>query len=168
MMPITSIIVATARSGAIGRGGDLLFHLRDDLRRFKELTMGKPMIMGRRTFESLPGGALPGRRNIVITSSADFSADGAEVARRLSDAMEMAGNVPEIMIIGGGQVYEKAIWFADRIYLTEIDADVTDADTFFPAIDPERWLTMDSSEWLTDPKTGVRFRFVTLERRLGE
>lgn len=168
MMPIISIIVATARGGAIGRGGDLLFHLRDDLRRFKQLTMGKPMIMGRRTFESLPGGALPGRRNIVITSSTDFRAEGVEVAHRFSDAMMMAGGVPEIMIIGGGQVYEKAIWIADRIYLTEIDADVTDADTFFPAIDPERWLTIETSEWLTDQKSGVRFRFVTLERRLGE
>lgn len=168
MMPIISIIVATARGGAIGRGGDLLFHLRDDLKRFKQLTMGKPMIMGRRTFESLPGGALPGRRNIVITSSTDFHAEGVEVAHRFSDAMMMAGDVPEIMIIGGGQVYEKAIWIADRIYLTEIDADVTDADTFFPAIDPERWLTMETSEWLTDQKSGVRFRFVTLERRLGE
>ncbi len=168
MMPIISIIVATERGGAIGRGGDLLFHLRDDLKRFKQLTMGKPMIMGRRTFESLPGGALSGRRNIVITSSTDFHAEGVEVAHRFSDAMMMAGDVPEIMIIGGGQVYEKAIWIADRIYLTEIDADVTDADTFFPAIDPERWLTMETSEWLTDQKSGVRFRFVTLERRLGE
>lgn len=134
-----SIIVAATEDNAIGRGGAMLYHLPGDLRRFKRLTMGYPIIMGRRTFESLPNGALPGRRNIVVTSSADFDAPGTEVARSLMEAVEMASDADVAYIIGGGQVYREAFAFADEIELTRIHTTAVDADTFIPAIDPAVW-----------------------------
>lgn len=134
-----SIIVAATEDNAIGRGGAMLYHLPGDLRRFKRLTMGYPIIMGRRTFESLPKGALPGRRNIVVTSSADFDAPGTEVARSLMEAVEMASDADVAYIIGGGQVYREAFAFADEIELTRIHTTAVDADTFIPAIDPAVW-----------------------------
>ncbi len=158
-----SIIVATARGGAIGRKGDLLFHISDDLRRFKAITMGHPIIMGRKTFESFPKGALPGRRNIVITRQFDYTAPGIEVVGSLDQAIATAGNVDELFIIGGGEIYRQAIGLAHRIYLTEIDADVADADTFFPEI-PADFTTTDSGDWTTDPRSGVSYRFITIER----
>lgn len=138
-MSRVSIIVAATENDAIGRGGAMLYHLPGDLRRFKRLTMGHPIIMGRRTFESLPKGALPGRRNIVVTSSADFNAPGTEVARSLVEAVEMASDADVAYIIGGGQVYREAFAFADEIELTRIHATAADADTFIPAIDPAVW-----------------------------
>lgn len=138
-MSRVSIIVAATENDAIGRDGGMLYHLPGDLRRFKRLTMGHPIIMGRRTFESLPKGALPGRRNIVVTSSADFNAPGTEVARSLREAVEMASDADVAYIIGGGQVYREAFAFADEIELTRIHATATDADTFIPAIDPAVW-----------------------------
>lgn len=162
-MTLISIIVATARGGAIGRKGDLLFHISDDLRRFKSITMGHPIIMGRKTFESFPKGALPGRRNIVITRQADYTAPGIETATSLDQAIATAGGVDELFIIGGGEIYRQAIDLARRIYLTEIDAEVADADTFFPTI-PSDFTTTDSGEWTTDPRAGIPYRFTTLNR----
>lgn len=161
------IIVAIDRKGGIGRGGDLLFHLRDDLRRFKALTMGNTLVMGRRTFESLPGGALPGRRNIVITRQPDYRAEGAEVAPSLDEALRLAaeGNPEEIMIIGGGQVYEAAVGISHRIYLTEVCGEYPDADTFFPRLDFGQWVVEEASEPLTDAASGLGYRFLTLRRR---
>lgn len=168
--PTISIIVAVAADGAIGRRGDLAFHIREDLRRFKQITMGKPLVMGRRTFESLPGGALPGRRNIVVTRDSSFSAPGAERAASLGEAISMAAQTAadgagEIMIIGGGQIYAEAIGMADRLYLTEIDATVDDADTFFPAIDRTAWEQTEQSPLMTDPRSSVGYRFTTLDRK---
>ncbi|MBQ8773139.1 MAG: dihydrofolate reductase, partial [Muribaculaceae bacterium] len=132
-----SIIVAVTRNWAIGRGGDLLFHVRDDLRRFKAITMGKPIIMGRKTFESFPNGALPGRRNIVITRQGGYRAPDIETVSSLQDALALVDGVEEAMIIGGGEIYRQALPLTSRLYLTEIDATVSDADTYFPAIEPE-------------------------------
>jgi len=159
-----TIIVAVGRDGAIGRGGDLAFHISADLRRFKALTMGHPVVMGRRTFLSLPGGALPGRRNIVLTRDAAFAAPGVETAPSLDAALAMtAGADP--YIIGGGTVYAEAMPLADRIELTEIDADTPDADTWLATVDPDRWRTEILGEWLTDQRTGLRYRFRTLVLR---
>lgn len=158
-----SIIAAVARDGAIGRKGDLLFHISDDLRRFKAITMGHPIIMGRKTFESFPKGALPGRRNIVITRQADYTAPGIEVVGSLAQAIAAAGDVDELFIIGGGEIYRQSIDLARRIYLTEIDADVADADTFFPEI-PSDFTATATGEWTADPRTHIRYRFTTLER----
>lgn len=159
-----TIIAAVARGGAIGRHGDLLFHISDDLKRFKALTMGSPIIMGRKTFESFPKGPLPGRRNIVITRNSDYSRDGIETAASLDEAIAMCAESEKAFVIGGGEVYRQAIDRADTIELTEIDAEVADADTFFPAIDETAWHRVTESETMTDPRSGALYRFVTLKR----
>lgn len=125
------IIAALDRRGAIGRGGDMLFHLRDDLRRFKAITMGNALIMGRKTFESLPAGALPGRRNIVLTRNVHWSAPGVETVHSLAEAISLAGD-GDVFVIGGGEIYAAAMPLADVLDITLIDAEAEDADTFFP------------------------------------
>ncbi|MBO5054055.1 MAG: dihydrofolate reductase [Muribaculaceae bacterium] len=165
-MPI-SIIVATTTNGAIGRGGDLLFHISEDLRNFKRLTGGHTVIMGRNTYESLPNGPLPNRTNIVITRNHDYNPDGVLTFNSLCDAIRHAIDIDhddEVFIIGGGQIYTQALPYASRLYLTEIGTVVDDADTFFPAIDPADWSVTESSEWITDPKNNVPFRFICLSR----
>ncbi len=133
-MTIT-MIVARADNGVIGRDGALPWHLPADLKRFKALTLGKPMIMGRRTFESLPG-LLPGRRHIVLTRSPDWHAQGAEVAHDVVDALAMAGDVASV--IGGAEVFALFEPHADRYEVTEVDG-APDGDTFLPAPDPAHW-----------------------------
>ncbi|MEZ3589682.1 MAG: dihydrofolate reductase [Muribaculaceae bacterium] len=160
-----SIIVAVAADEAIGRRGDLLFHISDDLRRFKAITLGHPVIMGRKTFESFPNGPLPGRRNIVVTRNAAYSHDGAETAASLDEALQMTAGEDEVFIIGGGEIYREAMPMVDRLLVTEIDARVADADTFFPPIPAEEWRVSDRSEPMTDPRSGVRYRFVAYNRQ---
>lgn len=133
-----SYVVAVARNGVIGREGGLPWHISSDLKRFKEITMGKPVIMGRKTWDSLPRRPLPGRRNIVITRQAGFTAEGAEVAATPVEALRLAGDAPEVAVIGGGEVYRLFWPHVDRIYLTEVDLEV-DGDTHFPALDPAEW-----------------------------
>ena len=159
-----SIIVALDSRGAIGRKGNLLFHISDDLRRFKKITMDHPIIMGRKTFESLPKGALPGRRNIVITRNANFSAENIEVADSIDTAIAMTADAEEAFVIGGGEIYRQTIGRADRLYLTIVDTEVADADTFFPNFDPDEWQIVETSLPATDEKSGLSFRFVTLQR----
>ena len=164
MKPHVSIIVAVDRNYAIGRGGDMLFYVGDDLRRFKALTMGHPIVMGRRTFESLPKGALPGRRNIVITRNESYTAPGAETAASLDEALRMAAaGTDEIFVIGGGSIYEAAMPMADTLYLTHIEAAADDADTYFPRPGAE-WTVAEESPLATDARTGLPYRFVTLKR----
>ncbi len=127
-----NIIVAIDRKGGIGRGGDLLFHIGADLRHFKALTWGHTVIMGRKTFESLPKGALPGRRNIVVTRNRSYVAPGADVAHSLEEALGMVQG--EAFVIGGAEIYRQALPLADRLYLTVIKDQADDADTFFPHI----------------------------------
>jgi len=158
--PIT-MVVARARNGVIGRDGTLPWHLPADLRRFKALTMGSVMVMGRKTFESLPG-LLPGRRHIVITREASWKADGAEVAHSVEGALNIAGDEP-VSVIGGAEIFALFLPLADRIELTEVLADIP-GDTMMA--DPR-----DSGSWR---ETGCEeheaadgrppFRFVTLER----
>lgn len=158
--PIT-LIVARAQNGVIGRGGGLPWHIPADLRRFKALTMGSAMVMGRRTFASLPG-LLPGRRHIVLTRDRDWQADGAEVVYSVDQALELAGS-ERISVIGGADVFAQFLPLADRIELTEVLADV-EGDTTMP--DPREageWREL----WREDhPAENGRpaFRFVTLER----
>lgn len=154
------IIVALDRNNAIGRRGDLLFRIREDLRRFKALTMGGTLIMGRKTWESLPG-ALPGRRNIVVTRQKDFVAQGARTASSFEQALEMAkadGN--EIFVIGGAQIYGLALPYADVLDLTLIDAAAPDADTFFPHYDADEFTVTQTESLPTEPPVS----FVTLSR----
>ena len=160
-----SIIVATAQGNAIGRKGDLLFHISADLRRFTEITMGHPIIMGRKTFESFPKGPLPGRQNIVITRQSDYAKEGITVTGSFSDALAAANDADEVFVIGGGEIYREATNRASKLYLTEIDATVDDADTFFPTIDSHQWQITEEGEWIEDERTGARYRFVCLSRR---
>lgn len=155
----------TSDKGAIGRGGDMIFHLRDDLRRFKALTTGHTVVMGRRTFESLPKGALPDRRNIVVTRNPDFNAANVETANSLEAALEMSASDSETFIIGGGEIYAQALPLADRLQLTIIEAPTpADADTFFPPVDPSDWEISDMSEPVADERAGVTYRYIDFRR----
>ncbi len=128
--PALSLIAAVARNGAIGKNNQLLVHLPGDLPRFKKLTLGHPVIMGRKTWDSI-GRPLPQRRNIVITRNAGWQADGAEVAASLNDALARVASEPKAFVIGGAQIYALALPLADELALTEIDADF-EGDAFFP------------------------------------
>ena len=169
MEPKISIIAIVSRNGAIGRGGDQPFHISADFKRFKQITLGKPIVMGRRTFEALPAGALPGRQNIVVSRSNDFHPKGATRVGSLAEALKAAEGAEEIMIIGGGQIYAQAMPLATKLLLTEVDADVEDADTFFPPIDKSQWREIEKSAAATDPRSGNAYRFVTYlrQRRVG-
>lgn len=158
-----AVIVAVSDNGAIGRDGDLLRHIPADLKRFKMLTMGHPVIMGRRTWESLPKGALPGRRNIVITSSSTFSAPGAESASSLEEAIAMCQINPVPFIIGGGQLYASALPYATELHVTRIFDSSPDADTFFPEINMDEWRLSEESERFNDGKN-PEFCFRTYKR----
>jgi dihydrofolate reductase len=133
-----SYVVAVARNGVIGREGGLPWHISSDLKRFKEITMGKPVIMGRKTWESLPRKPLPGRQNIVISRDKAFVADGAERATGPEQALALSWGAPEVAVIGGGEIYRLFWPYVARLYLTEVDLDV-DGDTRFPALDPSEW-----------------------------
>lgn len=132
-----SLIVAASANDVIGSGGELPWHLPDDFRYFKQTTMGKPIVMGRCTWDSI-GRALPGRQNIVITRQREFDAPGATVAASPDDALAKVRDAAEIMVIGGGQVYSMFRGLAQRIYLTRVQATV-DGDTFFRAPDESHW-----------------------------
>ncbi len=163
--PQVNIIVAVAPDLAIGRKGDLLFHVSADLKRFKELTMGSPIIMGRKTFESLPKGALPGRRNIVISRNNDYKAPGAEVADSLESAISLCDGADKVFVIGGSQIYQQAIDAADRLLLTRFDRTLPDADCHFPPISPDQWTSESCTDWVADEKSGVKYCFENLARR---
>ena len=166
MKPRIGVIAIVARGGAIGRGGDQPFHIKEDFRHFRALTLGKPIVMGRKTFEALPGGALPGRTNIVVTRNADWSAEGVVTAASLDEALAKGGevNAEEVMIIGGGEIYRQAMPLATNLYITEVDADVSDADAFFPEVDISQWNVVSESESQIDPRSNASFRFLCYER----
>ena len=155
-----SLIVAMTPERVIGRDGDLPWHLSADLKHFKATTMGKPVVMGRKTYESI-GRPLPGRHNIVITRSQDFAADGLTIVHSLDDALLAAGDAPEIMIIGGAQLYETALPMSDRLYLTQISTKIA-GDTFFPEMDWTQWRLIERSA--TQSSEGVSFFFAVYDR----
>ncbi len=157
-----SMIVAVSANNVIGANAGLPWRLQEDLRRFKEITMGKPMIMGRLTFESI-GKALPGRRSIVITRQVDYQQEGIEVVATPDAALELAGDVDEVMIIGGGEVYEQFLPMTDRIYLTRVHAEF-DGDTFFPEINEDEWWIVSSEPLPPNDERPFSISFQTLER----
>lgn len=166
-----SLIVAMARNGVIGAGNRLPWRLRGDLKRFRQLTLNKPIIMGRRTWESLPG-ALDQRLNIVVTRQADYQREhavqSAEVAHSLKAALELArvkSVSDEIMIIGGANLYAQALPLAQRIYLTEVQAEVP-GDVHFPDWDPEQWTTTAITEQAADAHNEHAVRYIDLRRSL--
>ncbi len=156
-----SLIVAMARNRVIGAGGKLPWHLPADLKRFKEITMGRPVIMGRKTFESI-GKPLPGRTNIVVTRRRSWTAKGCRVAHSLEEAIAAAGE-GEVFVIGGGELYAAALPQADRLYLTEVDADVP-GDVRFPEVDLSRWRLVEEATHEADAKNPYRCRFRVLEK----
>lgn len=155
-MTTVVLVAAVARNGVIGADGGMPWHIPADLKRFKRLTMGHPMVMGRKTFESM--GLLPGRRSIVITRDLSWRVDGAEVAASLESALALAAQTDDlVMVVGGGEVYAQAMDRADRLEITHLDRDAP-GDTVFPAIDPDRW-----SVAAREPADG--YMFVSYVRR---
>lgn len=156
-----SLIVAVAENGVIGHAGDLPWRIPADLKFFKETTMGKPIVMGRKTWQSI-GRPLPGRDNIVITRDGDFQAPGAKVVLSVNAAVEAAGAAPEIMIIGGAQIYAAALPLAHRVYLTEVHASPL-GDTHLPDFASADWREVAREDHEADGDL-PGFSFVTLER----
>ncbi|RZO19629.1 MAG: dihydrofolate reductase [SAR92 clade bacterium] len=161
-----SLIVAVSRNGAIGLNNQLPWYLPEDLKYFKSVTMGKPLIMGRKTFDSI-GRPLPGRANIVLTRDPQWISDGVEVVQSVEQALLAgeiaceAADVDEIMVIGGEQIYRMTLDLADRIYLTQVDADV-EGDAFFPNIDLNNW--SQTSVKLPETIDKHPYQFLVLDR----
>jgi dihydrofolate reductase len=157
-----SIIAALSRNRVIGKDNQLPWRLPADLKHFKSVTLGKPVIMGRKTFESI-GRPLPGRDNIVVTRDPKFHADGIAVAHSLDDALAQVHDVPEIMLIGGAQLYAESLARAQRLYLTLIHADV-DGDAHFPDYDPADWRETAREDHAADENNHYSYSFQILER----
>lgn len=158
-----SLIVAAAMNNVIGRDGGLPWHISEDLKRFKQLTVGKPIIMGRLTHESI-GKPLPDRRNIVISSQQDLTIDGCEVVTTPEDALKLAGAAEEVMVIGGGKVYEQMLPKADRIYMTRVHTSV-EGDTYFPELDEDEWQLVAKEDFPADDSGKPGFSFLIMDRK---
>jgi dihydrofolate reductase len=159
------IIVAIADNNAIGKDNALLWHISEDLKFFKRTTMGCPVIMGRKTFESI-GRPLPKRTNVVVSRSGYAAPEGVVVVASLEEAFaSVPGDVERAFVIGGGQIYAQAMSLADRLIVTHVHTVIEDADTFFPSIDPSVWSVADRSELQSDPETGYTFEFVEYVKR---
>ncbi len=157
-----SIIVAISENNAIGKDNQLLWHLPLDLAYFKRITSGHPIIMGRKTFESI-GRALPNRTNIVISRNKDLKIDGVHVVESIEQGVQLAGDA-ECFIIGGGNIYDQAFTLADRIYLTKVHAHI-EGDTFFPEIDTKDWKEIFHENHDADEKHRYSFSFITYDRK---
>ncbi len=163
MKPI-SIIVAIADNNAIGKDNQLLWHLSDDLKRFKLLTTGHTIIMGKRTFESLPIRPLPNRRSIVITDIPGETIAGCEMAYSIQDAIDLAKEDDENFIIGGGSVYNQFMPIADKLYLTKVHKDF-EADIFYPEIDFSKWELIHSETDLYDDKSDLKYSYLIFKKK---
>jgi dihydrofolate reductase len=164
---ILSVIASVARNGGIGKGNELLWRESADLKRFRAVTMGCPVIMGRRTWESLPARfrPLPGRRNIVVTRDRAWRVEGADAADSLDAALALARPAPKAFVIGGAQLYALALPRADELMLTEIDADL-DADTFFPVWDRAAFVQTSREDHVS--AQGLPYRFATYQRKQAD
>ena len=161
-----SLIVAKAANGAIGKGNRMPWHISGDLKYFKRVTTGHPVIMGYNTWLSLGGRPLPGRRNIVVSRSHSAAPDcGAEFLPSLEAGADAAGTSEEVFVIGGGQLYRAAMPLAGRLYITEVETVIGDAEVFFPDVDPELWKVESRSERYLDEKTGLYYSFLILTRK---
>lgn len=158
-----SIIVAASTNNVIGVDGELPWKISDDLRRFKALTMGKPIVMGRLTWDSI-GRPLPGRQNIVITRQPGFSADGCDVVASPAAALAIAGDAEEIMIIGGSQIYDLFLPKAGRLHITRVHTEI-EGDAFFPSISEADWKLVASESHEASDKNEFAFDFRTCERK---
>lgn len=158
-----SLIVAAAANNVIGRNGQLPWRLPEDLKRFKETTLGKPLLMGRKTYESI-GRPLPERRNIILTRQPDYQAQGCIVVGSIESALEFAKGADELMVIGGTAVYELMLPHCDRIYLTRVHS-IIEGDTFFPEIDPQQWYLVTREDFAANQERPHSFSFLVLDRR---
>ena len=163
-----SIVVAVSQNNAIGKAGGLLWRLPKDMQIFKEITMGHHVIMGRKTYESITEKfrPLPGRVNVVITTQTNYSAPGCKVVNSLKAALQYAtaNDETEAMIIGGGDIYRQAMSYADRLYISQVQAEFPDADTFFPEIDHTHWKLVWEEKHTKDDKHSFDFTFQQFER----
>lgn len=161
---IITLVVAAARNNAIGKDNKLLWHLPNDMRYFKNVTWGFPVVMGRKTFEAL-GKPLTGRKNIVLTRQPDWKADGTVAVKSFDDALLLANemDVKELMVIGGGEIYSALFDTARRIHMTRVNADL-DGDTFFPEIDPKKWKLVSQKNYEADAKHAYNYSFQVWER----
>jgi dihydrofolate reductase len=161
--PLISLIVAMAQNGVIGRDNSLPWRLPEDLKRFRAFTFGKPILMGRKTFESI-GQPLAGRTNLVLTRDRSWFAHGVIVVHSVEEALSQAGSSDELVAIGGAEIYRLVLPFARRIYLTHVHADVPGNITF-PEFDPTQWADVEYSSQPADDEHAYPLTFVTLERR---
>ena len=161
-----SIIAAVGENNEIGYGNQLLWRLPADLRRFKELTVGHPVVMGRKTFESLPNGPLPDRKNIILSRNPNFSHEKCLVFSSLADALIKLSGENEVYVIGGSQVYRQALPHADKLYMTRVHAHFPDADAFFPVIHWNQWKKTNETGYPADEKNVYSFTFYEFEKKL--
>ncbi len=160
---LIALIVAMDKNRVIGVGGGLPWRLPDDMRFFRKMTLGKPVIMGRKTYQSI-GKPLKGRTNIIMTHRAGFTAEGCVIVHSIDEAIAAAGTVDEIMVIGGATIYEQFLPMTDKIYLTEVDAEVR-GDTWFADISAENWQEISRTHHAADEKHAYSFDFVILTRQ---
>jgi len=158
-----SIIVAIAQNLAIGRNNDLLWYISKDLKRFKEITKGSRVIMGKKTFESLPKAPLPNRTNIVITDAPSDKFEGCITVNSIEDALQYCSDKDESFIIGGGSVYRQFLPYANKLYLTLVHRDF-DADTFFPEVDLSEWQLIERTDVEDDTQNNFKYSFLVYER----
>ena len=160
-----SIIAAISENNALGKHGQLLCHLPDDLRHFKEITLGSPVIMGSTTYLSLPKRPLPKRQNIVITSRQDAVFEGADVAHSIAEACNMVRETEQAFVIGGGSIYRQFLPLVDQLYITHIHHTWDDADTFFPSIDHAVWQCISEEHHTADKRNPYAYTFAKYVRR---
>lgn len=159
-----SIIVAIANNMAIGHNNDLLCHLSDDLKHFKALTSGHPVIMGRRTFDSLPKKPLPKRQNIVLTTDTSFTYPGVDIVHSVGEALAIIPNDNETFIMGGATVYRQFLPYVDKLYITWIKKNFP-ADTFFPEVDFSKFQLLNETQPMTDPTNGIVYTYAEYSKR---
>ncbi|MDR1456127.1 MAG: dihydrofolate reductase [Tannerella sp.] len=164
-MSIISIIVATDEQGAIGKDGQLLWRLPRDLKRFREITTGHTVIMGRKTFESLPGGALPHRKNIVLSAASDRHYEHCDLHHSLQEALAACAQEEEVFVIGGASVYRQAMAVAGKIYLTRVHHTFADADVFFPPFTGEGWTETGRQDFPPDDRNPYAQTFLMYGRK---
>ncbi|THK41593.1 type 3 dihydrofolate reductase [Methylophaga sp. SB9B] len=158
----TAFVVAMDEQGLIGRDNDLPWRLSADLQYFRRITMGKPILMGRKTHESI-GRALPGRQNIVVSSLVDYQAEGCDVANSIEDALKLAANADEIMVIGGSSLFEQMFDIVDKLYLTRVHAEL-EGDTWFPEWDQTQWQLISQESHPADEKNDYAYSFEVYQR----
>ncbi len=162
---LISIIVGVGRNNEIGCNNDLLWKLPADMKHFKEITTGHSIVMGRKTFESLPKGALPNRVNIVLSRNKAVSFNNCLVFSSIEEVVGSQRDTEELFIIGGSEVYKQTISLADKLYLTRVDAEFDNADTFFPEIDYSEWKEISREEHFSDENNPYNYTFLELERK---